>query len=208
MSTDKGRKEPGVAGNPQGPGGKTGPGQARGRQSPIIPLLARLAGYLRPHWRSVAGVLATVLLSTALGLVPPWLIRYGIDELILGEQPGLLWILALVMVSLSLLQGLVDFVTRYGSEYVAQNAIHDIRTRLYTHLNRLSFSFYDRSRTGEIMSRVTADADALRQFLSNACVFISGNLLTILGVLVVMVTWEIRLAILYLLMVTRPWCMP
>ena len=201
MSTDKGRKEPGVAGNPQGPGGKTGPGQARGRQSPIIPLLARLAGYLRPHWRSVAGVLATVLLSTALGLVPPWLIRYGIDELILGEQPGLLWILALVMVSLSLLQGLVDFVTRYGSEYVAQNAIHDIRTRLYTHLNRLSFSFHDRSRTGEIMSRVTADADALRQFLSNACVFISGNLLTILGVLVVMVTWEIRLAILYLLMI-------
>lgn len=175
-----------------------GPGM--GRQSPIIPLLVRLAGYLGRHWLSVGGVLLTVLLSTALGLVPPWMIRYGVDELIVGGQPGRLWLLALIMVGVSLLQGLVDFVTRYGSEYVAQNAIHDIRTELYSHLNRLSFSFYDRSRTGEIMSRVTADADALRQFLSNACVFITGNLLTILGILVVMFTWEVRLAVLYLLM--------
>ncbi|MFO8059281.1 MAG: ABC transporter ATP-binding protein [Bacillota bacterium] len=187
------------SGRPGPPGARGGPGGRR--QTPIIPLLGRLAGYLRPHWLPIAGVLTAVLASTALALVPPWLIRYGIDELILGGQPGRLWVLALVMVGLSLLQGMIDFITRYGSEYVAQNAIHDIRSRLYAHLNRLSFSFYDRSRTGEIMSRVTADADALRQFLSNACVFISGNLLTILGILVVMLTWEIRLALLYLLMI-------
>ena len=167
---------------------------------PFLTTLRRVAGYAYKHWLAVTGVVLTVLISTALGLIPPWLIRYGVDNLIIGEQPEFLWIIALVMVGSSLVQGLVDFITRYTSEYVSLNIIHDIRSALYAHLNRLSFSFYDSSRTGDIMSRVTADADSLRQFLANASVYISGNLLTIFGVLIVMLIWEPRLAVLYMLM--------
>ncbi len=176
-----------------------GPGKGMGKPRNMGAALRRLASYALPHWPAVAGIVVMVIISTALALVPPWLIRYGIDELVIGNQPEYLWMLGLAMVGVVLLQGLVDFGTRYGSEYVSQNIIHDIRNELYEHLNRLSFAFYDWSRTGDIMSRVTADADALRQFFSNACIFISGNLLTLIGVFFIMLTWEPRLALLYLL---------
>ncbi len=162
--------------------------------------LGRVAGYARKQYLAVILVVVTVLVSTALGLLPPWLIRYGVDHLILGGQPQLLLGLAFLMVGSSLAQGLVDFLTRYTSEYVSLNVIHDLRVALYHHLNGLSFSFYDSSRTGDILSRITGDADLLRQFLSNAIVYIAGNLLTILGVWIVMFLWEPRLAVLYMLM--------
>ncbi len=183
-----------------GSGGKPGTGGGRPSKDKMVVTLRRLASYAKPHWMSILGVLASVIVSTVLGLLPPWMIRYGVDELILGGNPEWLWLLGLVMVGVALLQGLMDFIKRYGSEYVAQNVIHDIRSELYEHLNRLSFAFYDWSRTGDIMSRVTADADSLRRFFSNACIFIAGNLLTLLGVFVIMIIWEWRLALLYLMM--------
>ncbi len=176
------------------------PGSGRGPTKPVPVTLKKLVRYGRRHLQAVIGVVIAVFVSTALGLVPPWLIRYGIDELVIGNQPQFLWIVAAAMVGVSLLQGLVDFLTRYTTEFVSQNIIHHIRSDLYTHLNRLSFSFYDWSRTGDIMSRLTSDADSLRQFLANASVYISGNVLTIFGILVVMVLWEPRLALLYMLM--------
>lgn len=165
----KRRKEdggsPSPSGNKNGPSGKSkgaGPGQGMGKPRNMGAALRRLATYAGPHWPAVAAIVIMVVTSTALALVPPWLLRYGIDELVIGNQPQYLWMLAVAMVAVVLLQGLVDFGTRYTSEYVSQNIIHDIRNELYEHLNRLSFAFYDWSRTGDIMSRVTADADALR----------------------------------------------
>ncbi len=184
----------------EGPAGPRGRGRGAKKPRAMLTTLRRLMDYLRPHWLATAGVLAAVVISTGLGLLPPWMIRYGVDELILEGRPEGLWVLGLLMVAVALLQGLMDFLTRYGSEFVSQSVIHDIRSQLYEHLNRLSFAFYDWSRTGDIMARVTSDADALRRFFSNACVYISRNLLTILGVFVVMMTWEPRLALLYLLM--------
>ena len=163
-------------------------------------ILGRILTYIKPHWQLVAGVAVMVVISTLLGLLPPWLIRYGIDSMIMAGKAEGLWILALLMILATLLQGGADFFKRYLAESVAQKAIHDIRSSLYQHLNRLSFLFFDQSRTGDIMSRVTTDADALHRFLSFAGLYIFANLLTITGVLVVLVFWEIRLALLYLLM--------
>lgn len=166
----------------------------------MLPTLARLCGYVGVHrWKFVATGLV-VLISTAAGLAPPWLIRYGIDSHILEGKGDKLWLISLAMVIIIIFKGFFDFLKRYLSEVVAQNVIHDMRTALYRHLNRQSFSFYDTSRTGDMMSRVTADADDLHGFLSTASIFISSNLLTILGILGVMVMWELRLALLYLMM--------
>ncbi len=171
----------------------------KGRKKPMFPTLIRLAGYVRNHWLAVAGTVASVLLSTGLGLVPPWLIRYGIDNYIIGNKPQLLWIIGMAMIGTTLFQGLIDYLKRYLSEYIAQSIIHNLRYQLYKHLNKLSFAFYDYSRTGDLMSRVTADADILRGFLANASIFISGNILTIAGIFIVMISWDYRLGLLYLL---------
>ncbi len=166
----------------------------------LWPTLLRLGGYLYRHKVKVLGSVLAVLVSTVLGLLPPWLIRYGIDNYILEGAPEMLWLLAVVMLATAILKGVFDFAKRYIMEYIAQNVIHDIRTNLYQHLNNLSFSFYDYSRTGDLMSRVTADADSLRNFLSNAAVYITSNILTLMGILVVLFVWDYRLALLYVLM--------
>jgi len=169
-------------------------------KKPIGVTLKRIVGYAYPHWVTVLKIGIMVIFSTLLGLLPPWLIRYGVDNLIEENQPEWLWLLALIMVITVLLQGVFDFAKRYLAECAAQNVIHDIRTHLYRHLNRLSFLFHDHSRTGDIMSRITADAASLHNFLSSGSLYIFANILTIAGVFVVLIFWEYRLALLYLFM--------
>jgi ATP-binding cassette, subfamily B, multidrug efflux pump len=162
--------------------------------------LLRLGGYARNHWVKITGVVLAVLISTGMDLIPPWLIRYGIDNFIIEGIAGYLWILGLIMVGTALLKGLFDFIKSYMSEYIAQNIVHDLRVKLYKHLNNLSFSFYDLSRTGDLMSRITADADVLRSFFGRVSLYISSNILTIIGILIIMMIWDYRLGILYILM--------
>ncbi|MFW6264916.1 MAG: ABC transporter ATP-binding protein, partial [Bacillota bacterium] len=166
----------------------------------IFPCLIRLSIYAKKYWLTVIAGIIAILLSTGLGLIPPALVRYGIDNYISASKVDFLWLIGLLMIGLTILQGLIDYIKQYISEYISQNIIHDIRSQLYAHLNKLSFSFFDNSKLGDIMSRVTADADLLRQFLSNAIVYIASNLLIILGIFIIMLSWNYRLALLYLLM--------
>ncbi|MFW5898640.1 MAG: ABC transporter ATP-binding protein [Candidatus Saliniplasma sp.] len=176
-----------------------GPGKGKGRKTPMLPILLRLGSYGRDHWKKILGVMIAVFISTALGLVPPWLIRYGIDNMILTGDIERLWIIAVIMVGTALLKGFFDFVKSYVSEFIAQSIIHDIRVKLYEHLNKLSFSFYDEARTGDLMARITTDTDTLRNFLGRVSSFVTENILTIIGILIIMLFWDYRLGLLYIM---------
>ncbi len=158
-----------------------------------------LFNYLKLYRLKLILTALLVLGSTALSLVPPWLIREGIDEHILaGRVDRLLW-LALLMVLLALLRGVLDLGKRYQAELVAQKVVHDIRRDLFNHISRLSFSFFDSSRTGDLLSRITSDTDDVRRLISFVSINLIGNFLLLLGILLVLLLWEIRLALLYLL---------
>ncbi|MFP3872627.1 MAG: ABC transporter ATP-binding protein [Candidatus Natronoplasma sp.] len=165
----------------------------------MLPVLFRLSRYIKDHWLKVLGVIIAVFISTILGLVPPWLIRYGIDSMIMEGKIERLWIVGLAMIGTALLKGLFDFIKSYVSEFIAQSIIHDIRVKLYEHLNKLSFSFYDESRTGDMMARITTDTDTLHRFLSRVSSFVSENILTIIGILVITLVWDYRLGLLYVM---------
>ena len=164
----------------------------------IIKTFKRLVSYGKNHSGKIIIAASAVLLSIIMGLIPPWLIRYGIDNYIMKGNVERLWIIAVAMIAVTLFKGLFDFIKSYVSEYIAQNIIHDIRVELYEHLNKLSFSFYDSAKTGDLMSRITSDADSLRRFLAKVSVYVSSNILTILGILIVMFIWDYRLGILYI----------
>ena len=164
----------------------------------IIKTFKRLGCYGKNHSGKIIIAASAVLLSIIMGLIPPWLIRYGIDNYIMKGNVERLWIVAVAMIVVTLFKGLFDFIKSYVSEYIAQNIIHDIRVELYEHLNKLSFSFYDSAKTGDLMSRITSDADSLRRFLAKVSVYVSSNILTILGILIVMFIWDYRLGILYI----------
>ncbi len=161
--------------------------------------LYRLIRYAFSRLGLIALSVGMVTLSTILGLLPPWLLQYGIDHAIVGKRPELLLNIALIMVLSALIKGAVDFAKRYASEYLAQGVIHDIRSDVYRHLTHLSFSFFDASSTGDLISRITADAESLKQFMGNAFAFIIANLFTLFGVAFVVFRWDTRLGLVYLL---------
>jgi len=158
-----------------------------------------LLKYFKPYKWIFLAVSVMVIFSVLLGLTPPWITRYIIDNIIVAKKVNLLGPAVLIMIFLSLLQGIFDFFNRYLMEFMGQNIIHDLRTALYRHLNSLSFSFYDKSELGDIMSRLTADADSLKSFLGFGSISIFSNLMTLLGILIIMFIWNFKLTLIFLI---------
>jgi ATP-binding cassette, subfamily B, multidrug efflux pump len=153
---------------------------------------------MRPHALILTGVILAALATTAVELAPPWIIRLAVDRFILEGQTEQVWWAAGGLLALSLVQGGIDFLRLYLTAYTGQRIVFEIRNAIFEHLSRLSFSFYDRARTGDLMSRVTADVDVLNNFFGRAAVIILTNLLTLLGILAVLMIWDWRLGLVYL----------
>ena len=184
--------------SPRRPGKGATSGRKPGPGGPVWPILRRLLGYMRPHALILAGVILAALATTAVELAPPWIIRLAVDRFILEGQTEQVWWAAGGLLALSLLQGGIDFLRLYVTAYTGQRIVFEIRNAIFHHLSRLSFSFYDRARTGDLMSRVTADVDVLNNFFGRAAVIILTNLLTLAGILVVLMVWDWRLGLVYL----------
>jgi ATP-binding cassette, subfamily B, multidrug efflux pump len=193
--------QPGQGGPGDGPG-KGGPGGGPGKpgpSSPAWPILKRLVGYMRPYAKVVTAVVVAALLTAAVELAPPSIIRLTVDRLKETGQPSVAWQAAGGLVLLSLLQGGIDFARLYLTAYMGQHIVFGIRNAVFQHLSRLSFSYYDQARTGDLMARVTADTDVLTNFFGRAATILLTNFLVLLGLLVILATWDWRLAVVYLL---------
>jgi len=166
-----------------------------------ISTLFRLWKYGKSHIIRVIFIGSSVIISTGLGLLPPLLLQIGIDNLSAPQPMNYILILGILMILSIIIKGILDFFQSYQSEYVAQKMIHDLRIDLYSHLTKLSFSYYDNTRIGNLMSRVTADANALRMFFSRIIVFLASNILTLIGMFIVIILWDYRLGLIYFLMI-------
>ncbi len=208
-STGKGAEQragrqgwPGSGQGQGGPGVGRAGGGAKGQRpqlsGPVWPTLRRLLGYMGPHTGVLLGVLVAALATTAIELAPPWIIRLSVDRYILGPQPERIWWAAGGLLALSVVQGAVDFGRLFLSAKTGQRIVFDLRNDVFEHLTQLSFSFYDQARTGDLMSRVTADTDVLSDFFSRAAVIVLTNVLTLIGILIVLLSWDWRLGLLYI----------
>ncbi|MFW6263523.1 MAG: ABC transporter transmembrane domain-containing protein, partial [Thermotogota bacterium] len=149
-------------------------------------IITRLAGYLSQYKGSMIFISLGFLFSTVLSLTPAWLVKISLDRFLTPEKVHYLWIVAAVMIGAVSVQGAIDFFIRYIAESRGQKVVYTIRQQLYRHFMRLSFSYYDKAATGDVMSRITADAETLQTFFGFASIHIIGNSLFIIGILVVM----------------------
>src|SRR5207248_4727519 len=125
----------------------------------------RIIALLRPHWLSALGTVVSLGLSTGFALVVPWLLAWVIDTgLQHGQFSTLLLATGAILVT-SLLRGLFAYGQGYLSQAVSCLVAYDLRNRVYDHLQTLSFSFHDASETGQLMSRLTVDIEAVRNFI-------------------------------------------
>jgi ABC-type multidrug transport system fused ATPase/permease subunit len=158
----------------------------------------RLLGFLEPYRWSLAASVALAIGSQAAGLSIPWLTGYAIDHALPQEDSGLLtWIVVLVAV-MGLLKALCLVGRRFIAGRQALGVEFDIRNALYSALLRLSWRFYDRHQTGQLMSRATVDLQGVRFFLGYGLIFFSQHVVTVIATTALLFVIDWRLALIAL----------
>lgn len=161
--------------------------------------LKRLLHHLHPYWRKLAVTTLLVFLNTGIGLLPPLFQRSIIDDVIGKRQLDLILPLVGGLVLVYALGGLTEFGDQFLRHTIGERFLYDLRVRLYDHLQRLSLSFFERTSTGELMSRVSNDVNALEQFITHGTILTAVAFVRLFGATIVLLTLEWRLALLSLL---------
>ena len=146
----------------------------------------RLLGFLRPYKYQV---IVTALLAAgtqAAGLVIPYLTGRIIDAAQAGDARSVIYRYALLIVAAGAVKGVMMFFRRWLAGRLSLAVEYDLRNRMYAHMQRLSYRFFDRHQTGQLLSRATVDVQAVRVFLGYGLIFFSQHLFTIVSVLVVL----------------------
>ena len=166
---------------------------------PYRATFVRLLGFLRPYR---AGLIVSIVLavgSQAAQIALVWVTgRDVIDTALLHHDTHRLWISVVAIVGLGVVRAALMAGRRLISGRQALDVEMDMRSGLYAHLVRLSFGFYDRHQTGQLMSRATVDLQGVRFFLGYGLIFFFQNVLTVVSVTVVLFFFEWRLALIVL----------
>ena len=125
----------------------------------------RIMALLRPHWVIALGAVVSLGMATCFALIVPWLLAWVIDTGLQHGQFSTLLLATGAILAASSLRGLFAYGQGYLSQSLSNHVAYDLRNHLYDHLQTLSFSFHDESETGQLMSRLTVDIEAVRNFI-------------------------------------------
>ena len=166
-------------------------------------IMRRLLTYIRPYMRLTIVALVFLILLSMVDLVGPALIGYGIDHYIapttqtLSETQRSIGLLKVASVYLFVL--IIGLVLRYLHvlllSIIGQRIMFDMRSQMFDHLQRLSLSYFDHNPVGRLMTRLTNDIDALNEMFTSGAISILGDVLTILGItiLLLVINWQLAL---------------
>jgi len=172
-------------------------------------ILLRILRYMRPYWPIAVVVYACLIGATLLTLAGPWLIGNAVDAA-LGSRSEfplyptdwsnqkVLTVTAILIIALALLRSVINFAQRYGTQWLGRKIAYDLRLDLYTHLQRLPFSFYDRARIGQLMSRTIGDVDEIRFFAGIVIGDVINLIVLLIGIYSIMFSRNAHLAAIFL----------
>ena len=161
----------------------------------------RLLRYLRPYVPQTIMAVACMLLATSASLYVPWIVRDVIDGVLVNKDILLLNVITVGIIVVFALRGFFVYGQNYLMAYVSQKIVIDLRESLFRHFQRLSVSYFDRSRTGKVLSYMTNDVGALQGALAQNVIELSTESLTLIGSLVAMFYLHWQLALLTLITV-------
>jgi ATP-binding cassette, subfamily B, bacterial MsbA len=161
--------------------------------------LKRLIPYLVPYWGTLAVTGVLILINTGLVLLPPLFEKQIIDNVIGQGEMQLLAPLIGGLVLVYALAALTEFGDQYLRHTVGEKFLFDLRVRIYDHLQRLSLAFFERTSTGELMSRVSNDVNALEQFVTHGTILTGVAALRLVGAAIILLVLQWQLALLALL---------
>jgi subfamily B ATP-binding cassette protein MsbA len=176
-------------------------------------MLRFIGGLIRPYRGTLAIILAAMLVETLMSLAAPWPLKIILDNVV-GDRKMAPWMHALLhpllehgtrlhialvaaglYVAIAALGALASYIDNYYTESAGQWVAHDLRMRMYNHLQRLSLGYYNTHQTGPILSTITSDISTIQGFASGSTLDILIDMLTILSMLVLMfwLNWDFTL---------------
>jgi ATP-binding cassette, subfamily B, multidrug efflux pump len=157
--------------------------------------LRRLLPYLRRHRRALAWGLVCLVITTALSVASPWVLRYAVDDLTRAVTRGKLLLYAALMVGLVLVEGVFRYFMRKVLISNSRDIEFELRNDVFAHLTRLSAGYYHRHRVGDIMSRATNDLSAVRMVLGPGIMYTANTAGTFLFAVALMarISWPLLL---------------
>jgi ATP-binding cassette subfamily B multidrug efflux pump len=168
-----------------------GPSAARagagdGNRPGGLAALRRALTYLRGHVRDAAGAFAALLVVTAANLATPQLVQLAIDGGLKRNSPRVILYAVVGLVVISIVRGLSTFLQGYLAERASQGVAYDLRDALFTRLERLSFSYYDRVQTGQLLTRLTNDVEQVRTFAGTGVIQLSSSVVMLVGSIILL----------------------
>src|SRR2546425_7443442 len=161
----------------------------------------RLARYLKPYVRLLIPALILTLLLNLFGILQPLFSWYSIDHYILPKKTEGLALFALAYVGTQFLRFVCSYFQVVSLNTVGQYAMYDLRREIYEKLQHQEISYYDRNPVGRIITRLTADVDALNELLTSGVTDLLGDLVMIVAIIAVMAWMDVRLTLVSLLTV-------
>src|SRR6059036_767532 len=171
----------------------------------------RITDLLYPHWLTLTLAFIAVIGESITDLLEPWPLKMvfdyvfgskampnwlaGVVSFIGTDKLSILNFAVLAVIAIAIFGAISSYVEKYLTTSVGQWVMHDLRRVLYSHIQRLSLSYHDQKRTGDLISRVTSDIDAVQSLISNVLLGMVVNVLTLLGMMAVMLylNWQFTL---------------
>src|SRR5262245_576170 len=148
--------------------------------------IRRMLGFFAPYKAKIAVVLVAILATSLIGLINPLLLRALIDVAIPEKNWLLLNIFVGLMIVLPILSGLIGVGQSYLNNVIGQSVMHDLRTALYVHLQRMPLRFFTETRTGEIQSRLAHDVGGIQSVVTDTAASVTSNIAIAVSTITVM----------------------
>jgi len=156
--------------------------------------LRRIGRLFTPYRLRLGGVLALIVLSAALGVVPAFLLKRVLEAIGRNDTRELSFA-AGGMIAIAIVTGVLGVVQTLLSNQVGQRVMHDLRAAVFRHLQRLSLAFFTRTRTGEVQSRISNDIGGVQNVVTTTATSIASNVTTVAATMVgmLLLSWELAL---------------
>jgi ATP-binding cassette, subfamily B, bacterial len=160
--------------------------------------LRRIGRLFKPYWKKLGIVTTIIFVSSALGVIPAFIIKELFNTAIPEGNLRLTTALVAVAIAISVVTGAFGVVQSYLSTQVGQSVMHDMRTTVYRHLQRLSLAFFTKTRTGEVQSRIANDIGGVDNVLTSTATSVMSTITTITATVIAMFLLDWKLALLSL----------
>jgi len=163
--------------------------------------LRRMFGLFRPYKGRLAVVLVLIVIAAVLASISPFLIRDIFGEALPNDDRALLNELVLGLIAIAVVTQILGVAQTYLSNVIGTRVMHDLRSAVYRHLQRMSLAFFTRTRTGEIQSRIANDIGGIQSVVTSTATSIVSNVVTVVASVVAMflLSWQLATFSLFLL---------